>query len=324
MDEQLSLLDVKTPLLNEEFSELEPLLWIRELRFISEASPEAEEKCRIELRRGLNMVWAKPLTEEAVQDKEASVAGHAAGKTTFCRMLRYALGEPHFANEVVTQSIRSKFSKGCVCAEIFIEGEQWSICRPVSSGFHPKCIRDGGIDPLLEVEGQPYDMFLERLGRLTQSILAAPKLPNNVDLGFQHILPWLSRDQEAGYRELTEWRDKSSNAESPFQRQDDRYFCMRSLLSLITGEEIDLVRERDEKNKELEESRITSNTQLIQLEVELKRIKSEAGDELDTALLDMSLENLRESLVIARDKIIIADKESPLLKQGRGGISQGL
>lgn len=313
--EQLSLLDIETPLLNEEFTDKAPLLWIKELRFITEASPKADEKCRIELRKGLNIVWAKPLTDEIARDKEASVAGHAAGKTTLCRMLRFALGERHFANEVVTQSIRDKFSKGCVCAEIMIDGEQWSICRPVSRGYHPKCMKDGSIDQLLESEGVSYDVFTERLEDLTQFILAAPKLPNDVELGFQHILPWLSRDQEAGYRELTEWRDKSSNADSPFQRQDDRYFCMRSLLSLITGEEIDLVRERDEKNKELEQSRISSNTLKERQDAERKRIKNEAKDHIDLALLDLSLDEIKKHLVIARDGIVIADSESPLIKQ---------
>jgi hypothetical protein len=313
--EQLSLLDMTTPLLSDEFSEREPLIWIKELRFITEASPEAEEKCKIYLRRGLNIVWAKPLTEEIAQDKHASVAGHAAGKTTFCRMLRFALGEPRLANEVVTNSIRAKFPRGCVCAEIIIEGEQWSVCRPVGAGYHPKCLQGGGIDQLLNAEGTSYDEFKERLDKLADSTLAAPKLPNDIELSFQHILPWLSRDQEAGYRDLTEWRDKSSNAESPFQRQDDRYFCMRSLLSLITGEEIDLIKQRDEKNREVESLRVSSNTLKPQKKLEQNRIVSEAGDTIDVELLGLSLDEIKKSLEATRDQIVVADEETPMLKQ---------
>lgn len=309
-----NLFDAETALLNDEFSEQEPAIWIKELRFLSECSPHAEEKCKIELRRGLNVVWAKPFDAEAASSEGAAMAGHAAGKTTFCRMLRYALGEPHFANEVVTHSIRDQFPQGCVCAEILVEGEQWSVCRPVSSGYHPKCMQNGDIDQLLKDEGWAYEEFRDRLEQLASSIMRAPVLPNDVEMGFQHILPWLSRDQEAGYRDLTEWRDKSSNAKNPFERQDDQYFCMRSLLSLISDEEIGLVKERDEANRKMEEARTSSAKRIARQEIEHDRLFSEAEGLIDFSLLELSISELLKSLEETRELIILADEESPMLK----------
>ena len=88
------------PLDNASFTELEisserpePLFWICEVRFLSKFSPEPESEIRrINFRKGLNIVWAIPPNEYHAEDDQR-IAGHATGKTTLCRMIRYLLGE---------------------------------------------------------------------------------------------------------------------------------------------------------------------------------------------------------------------------------------
>ena len=72
-----------------------PAFWVRRLRILSELKAGEEYVVRdIELRRGLNIVWAAH--QSAGADNKLfrdGVAGHTAGKSTFCRLLRHVLGD---------------------------------------------------------------------------------------------------------------------------------------------------------------------------------------------------------------------------------------
>jgi len=66
----------------------------------------------VRLKRGLNIVWAPP--EEATQPAqmyEDGIAGHASGKTTFCRVLRFVLGEGNFGPDALREAVRETFRK---------------------------------------------------------------------------------------------------------------------------------------------------------------------------------------------------------------------
>jgi len=69
-----------------------PRFWIRRMVIWSEPGQILRE---ITFRPGLNIVWS-PDPGETEMDAAVGVIGHGSGKTTFCRLLRYCLGEETF------------------------------------------------------------------------------------------------------------------------------------------------------------------------------------------------------------------------------------
>jgi hypothetical protein len=63
----------------------------------------------------------------------------------------------------------------------------------------------------------------------------------------EHILPWLTRDQEARFADLLEWRHSSSSSDAPALNVDERQFLVRSVLGVITDAE----REEQQRNVRL-------------------------------------------------------------------------
>ncbi len=74
----------------------EPRVWVSRL-VIWEKPGEILREVR--LRRGLNVIWSPdPGANRAALGQDAG-SGHGAGKTLFCRLLRYCLGEDSFSND---------------------------------------------------------------------------------------------------------------------------------------------------------------------------------------------------------------------------------
>src|ERR1039457_2603432 len=88
----------------------QPAVWVAKLAVFKEWPPNKDTLLRqVELRRGLNILWAKPTgsTTEA-----SRLAGHGAGKTTFCRLIRFVLGEEPAASSGFREGFRAKFENG--------------------------------------------------------------------------------------------------------------------------------------------------------------------------------------------------------------------
>jgi hypothetical protein len=126
-DEPLSL----TPAKGRE----EPALWVSKLAVYKDWPPSKDTLLRqvIELRRGLNILWARPTgsTNEA-----SRLAGHGAGKTTFCRLIRYVLGEEPAGSKGFRDGFRAKFPTGWVLAEVYVAGQRWLVGRSLSGGSY--------------------------------------------------------------------------------------------------------------------------------------------------------------------------------------------
>src|SRR5690349_21039615 len=75
----------------------EPRLWVRRLAIWKE--PGGEKIRDIPLRPGLNIIWSPDGTDDATSAEQANAIGHGSGKTLFCRLIRYCLGEGRFAIE---------------------------------------------------------------------------------------------------------------------------------------------------------------------------------------------------------------------------------
>lgn len=57
------------------------------------------------VRPGLNIVWSPDGADDAASAGQENAIGHGSGKTLFCRMIRYCLGEDRFATEAQREQI---------------------------------------------------------------------------------------------------------------------------------------------------------------------------------------------------------------------------
>ena len=116
----------------------------------------------IELRPGLNIVWSPDGFDDTSAGSVRAI-GHGSGKTLFCRLLRYCLGEQRFADETQRESIALALSNGVVGAEVMLDGVCWAVVRPLGMRRrHPRSpmatsmrsrlatARPASIDPLIE------------------------------------------------------------------------------------------------------------------------------------------------------------------------------
>ena len=70
----------------------EPAIWVAKLAVYRAWPPSKDTLLRqvIELHRGLNILRAQ---QNGSTDEASRLAGHGAGKTTFCLLVRFVLGE---------------------------------------------------------------------------------------------------------------------------------------------------------------------------------------------------------------------------------------
>lgn len=173
------------PLDNANFTGLEvssertePLFWLCEIRFLTKFSCEPEcEIRRIRFRKGLNIIWAMP-PKEFHQHDEQRIAGHATGKTTLCRMLRYLLGEANYGNDQLRNSIYQKFQDGYVVGHFRLNRTDWCVARPFA-GHHGYALQTDSIDDFLQRETKKdrYETFKDNLSSLLGEMTSLTSVP---------------------------------------------------------------------------------------------------------------------------------------------------
>jgi hypothetical protein len=225
-------LDLKLP------AREEPRLWVRRL-VIWEALDKPAIR-DVGLHPGLNVIWSPDGT---TGEPNRSI-GHGSGKTLFCRLLRYCLGENRFADENLRAKIATKFPDGWVGAEVMLDGVCWAVMRPLRAQQRHAAEADKTLDELRAAG--PTNSGIDRLSiaientvltRPTCDLMAGQKEHGRAWL---KVLAWLARDQEARLTKPLAWRDASSESESPavglseLQKLD----VVRALLKAITVEEL--------------------------------------------------------------------------------------
>lgn len=229
----------------------EPAVWLRRLAVHSDWPAESGTLLReIELHRGLNVLWAEP----APRGTKNRVSGHATGKTTFCRLVRYVLDDADSGTKDFRQRFQAKFPRGWVFGEVIVAGTPWLVGRPLGHmGFHPFARKNGS---LADATGaQPlrgsYDEYQTALAEVAFGKLTLRNLSGtNRELTWDCLLEWLARDQEARFSDLLEWRHKASDYESPTLVDADKENLVRIILGLVEGPEQKLLREHAEKAAE--------------------------------------------------------------------------
>jgi hypothetical protein len=128
----------------------EPRLWVRRLA-IWEA-PGGEKIRDISLRSGLNIIWSPDGFDDSGAGGVRAI-GHGSGKTLFCRLLRYCLGEQRFADETQRERIAVAFPNGIVGAEVMLDGVCWAVVRPLGIRRRHVAIADGNLDEIAAGDG---------------------------------------------------------------------------------------------------------------------------------------------------------------------------
>ncbi|UQA57253.1 hypothetical protein [Polyangium aurulentum] len=232
----------------------DPLLWVSELLILRDwaLSDEAVIR-RIKLRRGLNVLWAPP-APESVENRlgDGQITGHTAGKTTFCRFIRYLLGEQRFGTARAQERIRDALPEGWVVAEVFVGDERWIVGRPFALGVHPFAVKGSSVEEALAERGRGgYQEFLGAVGRTVVEPTKVKELPHQRQpIGWEHVLAWAVRDQEARFAGLVEWRDPSSESETQRLTIDDKHVVVRAMLGLMSDEEGEAQRKFEDLTKE--------------------------------------------------------------------------
>ncbi len=233
----------------------EPELWFKELRLLKKLSAKegSDDFIRkVEFRPGLNVLWAEP--EPA--DSELSISGlyadgfsgHATGKTLFCRILRYLIGDSSFATKSDFAGIHGRFLELWAVAEIRLGGRSWTVGRALTGPAEDFAMADASLDEALAspTTGGAYQTFRTAL---EQSPGATVKNLYPAD-GWRYLLPWLTRDQEARFSGINAWRDSLSEADHPRETSERQHLLMRTVLNLLEKEEFDLRKMLDDWQEE--------------------------------------------------------------------------
>ncbi|MBE0541981.1 MAG: hypothetical protein IH623_11385 [Verrucomicrobia bacterium] len=229
----------------------EPTVWLRAIAIHSDWPTESGTLLReIKLHRGLNVLWAEP----APTGTKNRLSGHATGKTTFCRLVRYVLNDADAGTKDFRQRFQAKFPRGWVFGEVVVAGQVWLVGRPLGRmGYHPFAVKGG---TLPDAKGaQPmrggYEDYCQALA---DKVFADVTLRNlsgtNRALTWDCLLEWLARDQEARFTGLLEWRHEDSDYESPTLLDADKENLVRVILGLVEGDEQKLLREHAQKSSE--------------------------------------------------------------------------
>lgn len=218
----------------------QPLLWVRRLVLWSEPGKIIRD---VPLRRGLNIVWSPDPGADAAELGTSSGSGHGAGKSLFCRLLRYCLGEDSFANTEQRESIGVAFPEGLVGAEVVVSGTPWSVIRPLGLTRRVSVGENVGLEDLFAQEGKASGLppLLEAITHALPAGLEEHMPGTRSARSWLLALAWLARDQECRFGHLLEWRHPASNSGSPAGALsiEQRLVVVRLLLDVITVAEMD-------------------------------------------------------------------------------------
>ena len=219
----------------------------------------------IPLHTGLNIVWAEEPDDD---DDKRDVAGHSAGKTTFCRLLRYVLGEKTFATKTNTALIKELFPHGYVGAELHVKGIKWAVLRPLGENRNSYVLKGVSVEELIEKRGEPayQDTYPAKIGldALLEPLESATVVRTDEPIKWGHLLAWCTRDQEARFQNVYDWRSPRSDSEWPSFRfpKSDPLFVMRVVLGLFLHDELkgeealsELQQKLEKAEKDLDEAK---------------------------------------------------------------------
>ncbi|QQO17926.1 chromosome segregation protein SMC [Bradyrhizobium diazoefficiens] len=220
----------------------EPRLWVRRLAlWEAPGGPKIRED--IMLRPGLNIIWSPDGFDENSAGGVRAI-GHGSGKTLFCRLLRYCLGEQRFADETQRERIAVAFPNGIVGAEVILDGVCWAVVRPLGIRRRHVAIADGNLDEIAAGDGATtsIDPLIEAIEQaiVTAGVAGLARLQPS-QKAWPIALAWLTRDQECRFDDVLDWRSPASGSDAPLpasgRETGPRREALRAFLMAITEEE---------------------------------------------------------------------------------------
>lgn len=255
-----------------------PRLWVR--RLVIWKQPDGEIVRDIELRPGLNIIWTP----------DDQGIGHGGGKTLFCRLLRYCLGEDRFAPQDQRERVAEVFPDGLVGAEVMLDGTCWAIVRPLGNRRRHLAVPNGNLDELAagEATSTGIEPFLDAVEQIILTTELTDLVPGHRQerRSWPIAMAWLTRDQECRFDHVLDWRSAASDSDSPARglNQTEKLDALRAFLRAITPEE---------QTKRAEIARLDDEKRSLEQETghrrwEIRRIKARLLAALEIAEDDLT------------------------------------
>lgn len=266
------------------------------------ASPEQRDAPirEIPFHRGLNIVWGVELPDDAGVDAAhpVTLSGHSVGKTTCCRLIRYCLGESTFGNPGAMGRIKNTFPEGWVGMELTVGGQEWSVLKPIGRTGDPKAAQGIAVESLFDLDRKQnnFSVFMDYLRGTMMTGLQASAPPNSAKpYEWKHLLAWLTRDQEARFQSLYDWRSPRSGADTPrFEKpKEHALYLVRLVLDIVQDEELHVARSLGEAESEL--AQLKSRMEELRREPEYGRNEQERALKHLVGLSSADTLNLDES-----------------------------
>jgi len=239
MPRQLDLIPPPGLSLQPEAGRNEPRFWVRRLVIWRKPGELLRE---ITLRPGLNIIWSPDPADQTKARQVGDAMGHGGGKSMFCRLLRYCLGEEHFAPDEQRNRVASAFPEGLAGAEVMVDGICWAILRPIGVGRKHFAIREANLDDIKidELSANGITSFLQAIENGILSPDIASLVPGDRPLhAWLVALAWLSRDQDCRFDHVLDWRSSASDSGSPVRSFSTTRVldALRALIGAIDPEE---------------------------------------------------------------------------------------
>jgi hypothetical protein len=188
------------------------------------------------------VVWSPDPQDRGPSENATSVLGHGSGKTLFCRLVRYCLGEDRFAPEEQQDDVAVAFKAGVVGAEVVLDGVPWAITRSIGISKRDLAVRNGHIDTLAASTDDATGMapFLEAVEASIITADVAVLIPGTRPLrAWLTALAWLTRDQECRFDGALQWRAAASKSTSPARSlsSEETLDALRALVGAIAPAE---------------------------------------------------------------------------------------
>jgi hypothetical protein len=263
----------------------EPVVWIQRLVILERIEPDAVILRDIEFKLGLNVVCAGPPPPDT---KEAT--GHDIGKTLLTRLLRYCLGEDHFAEQQTRRAISAVLPDSYVAVECRIGGVDWAIIRALGAALSqsPRAARAASWRELLGQSGDAdqLETLVSQLDTASLSTVIAPALTHSRrPPQWLDVLAWIARDQHCRYADPLIWRDRAVQSGNAPLHQADASIVLRSVSGLINDKERQLFESHDEMLRErakLDDDRKHVNDRFkLEEEMLLADLRKATGDDSD-------------------------------------------